>query len=470
MSDEGLEARRLKRGRPSKKHEILARMSVVLDPSATGKMVFGEGAAAEDLIEATGLEAKLSAISTKITSRLEKAGRNAKIVQDSEEDEEFRQKLRRPWSDGDSPENLVSSCEEQFFANDRVISALLAHLVEHIVIGEDLRSMAASARRQAADELNRLPSLFIDFSNRLIASGVKAHDVKDLSKKRMAMIVSAIKGIDEEAALVDIPNLPDKSLSDVYGRNEFSGELVEDKAPTLVDAISSEAETDADEETAEIKTSGLIDVSEALNDENAAVTDMSSSTIEGEETTAVIASEEIEETPVEADQSDAPTAGEPVVSPDAAPVSLGVLDGIDLSSIGYKIEVVRASTDEDLAALKMPMPNGQSLYDVTVSSGLERTLANNVVRMRDRDSVDRFFRRWTDRTSTRLTPIQMRAWTLMLAEIPFLGKERDMGSDGWYDGVRIPVVGTNWVARIIAIDRSDDGLKESLIHNPTTLL
>lgn len=470
MSDEGLEARRLKRGRPSKKHEILARMSVVLDPSATGKMVFGEGAAAEDLIEATGLEAKLSAISTKITSRLEKAGRNAKIVQDSEEDEEFRQKLRRPWSDGDSPENLVSSCEEQFFANDRVISALLAHLVEHIVIGEDLRSMAASARRQAADELNRLPSLFIDFSNRLIASGVKAHDVKDLSKKRMAMIVSAIKGIDEEAALVDIPNLPDKSLSDVYGRNEFSGELVEDKPPTLVDAISSEAETNADEETAEIETSDLIDVPEALNDENAAVTDMSSSTIEGEETTAVIAREEIEETPVEADQSDAPTAGEPTVSPDAAPVSLGVLDGVDLSSIGYKIEVVRASTDEDLAALKMPMPNGQSLYDVTVSSGLERTLANNVVRMRDRDSVDRFFRRWTDRTSTRLTPIQMRAWTLLLAEIPFLGKERNMGSEGWYDGVRIPVVGTNWVARIIAIDRSDDGLKESLIHNPTTLL
>lgn len=470
MSDEGLEARRLKRGRPSKKHEILARMSVVLDPSATGKMVFGDGAASEDLIEATGLEAKLSAISTKITSRLEKAGRNAKIVHDSEEDEEFRQKLRRPWSDGDSPENVVSSCEEQFFANDRVISALLAHLVEHIVIGEDLRSIAASARRQAADELNRLPSLFIDFSNRLIASGVKAHDVKDLSKKRMAMIVSAIKGIEEEAALEDIPSLPDKSLSDIYGRNVFSGEAATDADLSSVEEMSDETKSDMEAETAEIETSPLNVVSKPEVDVIEAQADMLPPIETGENIAEIKAAVERGDVPAEADQSDAPTTGEPAVSPDAAPASLGVLDGIDLTSIGYKIEVVRASTDDDLAALKMPMPNGKTLYDVSVSSGVENSLATNIMRLRERESVERFFRRWIDRTSTRLTPIQTRAWTLMLAEIPLLGKERHMGSEGWYDGVCIPVPGTNWVARIIAIDRSDDGLKESLIHNPTTLL
>ncbi len=448
-------------------------MTVVHDPEAAGKMLFGDGLASEELVEDVGIEAKLAAISGKITSRLESVSKRAKIDRDSEGEASNSPALLRPWLNDENPENVVSSCEQQFYANDRLISALLGHLVEHIIIGEDLRSIAGSARRRAFDELGDIPASMTEFANRLMAAGVVSDDVRKMPKKRFAEVVAAIKGVDMDAVMSDVDPVPlpisafpENAVSSEDDKSAFPRTTEDDGILPASDDVVEPSEAGPEMPVEQIDDGELIGEEAASPEGNAPLEDASLTEDDSSLTDVELAAER----PVEADQSDAPTAGEPTVSPDAAPVSLGVLDGVDLSSIGYKIEVVRASTDEDLAALKMPMPNGQSLYDVTVSSGLERTLANNVVRMRDRDSVDRFFRRWTDRTSTRLTPIQMRAWTLMLAEIPFLGKERNMGSEGWYDGVRIPVVGTNWVARIIAIDRSDDGLKESLIHNPTTLL
>lgn len=470
MSDEDRTAKRVGRGRPTKNQEILARMTVVHDPEAAGKMLFGDAPTSEDLIEGVGIEAKLAAISGKIASRLEMVSKRAKTDRDSEGDAQGSPGLVRPWLTDENPENVVSSCEQQFYANDRLISALLAHLVEHIIIGEDLRSIAGSARRRAFDELGDLPASMIDFSNRLMAAGVVSDDVRKMPKKRFADVVAAIKGVDVETVKSDvelvpmpISAIPDNSISSVDDKNGISRKVD--------GAVISGSDT-----VDEVRTEAPVDNGPAPEDRGAAAEDKSLSAeaserqIQANEFISEGDIEPVEIEPAEADQSDAPTTGEPAVSPDAAPASLGVLDGIDLTSIGYKIEVVRASTDDDLAALKMPMPNGKTLYDVSVSSGVENSLATNIMRLRERESVERFFRRWIDRTSTRLTPIQTRAWTLMLAEIPLLGKERHMGSEGWYDGVCIPVPGTNWVARIIAIDRSDDGLKESLIHNPTTLL
>lgn len=188
----------------------MARMALLHDPDGAPSVLFGTAPSVEDLIEARGIGEKLSALSGKITDALGKAARGVKIDRfsgDADQDADPDLIKLRAWARQDYPENVVSTTELLYLENDRVISALLAHLAEHIVIGEELKSLAAAARRRAADEMARAPSGMLEFIGRLAEAGIVVDDVRKMRADRLAAVVRTIKddGASAEATQANEP-------------------------------------------------------------------------------------------------------------------------------------------------------------------------------------------------------------------------------------------------------------------------
>lgn len=210
------------RGKPRKTQEIIGSMVIAHSPEMAGEALFMSSDLLADPIEDQGVAAKLERISHVIGLRLGNAISEAQNAADSEDDDEgglsgltgVRQTLR-PWLEKKSPVNAFSDAERAKHANGRVVDTLLRHLVEHIVIDHELGEIVADARRRAVEELVDIPLAMVDFVNRLMASGVRARDVRDMPKQRLAEVVSVIRGTSIDDAIDAVPeNLPRSSWPD----------------------------------------------------------------------------------------------------------------------------------------------------------------------------------------------------------------------------------------------------------------
>jgi len=212
--------KRLTPGRPTKNQEILARMTVAYEPENAHPIIFSEGFKASDFIEPLGIEGKFAALSTKLSERLEEAREKAKTRRDSDGDTARTLKELRQWASNDLPEKVLYTCENHLYANERVISALLAHLADHVILGEELKSIAFAARQRAEDELKEISPALVNFTNGLIACGITGRDVHKMSKERLAVIVSAIRGTSAQHEIGGIPSIPEApSVSPQNGVN-----------------------------------------------------------------------------------------------------------------------------------------------------------------------------------------------------------------------------------------------------------
>lgn len=412
-------------------------MAVAHDPVSAGRMVFADPVTQETIVEDAGIEAKLAGISAIIEQRLGKVSAEAVLRRDSEGGPDGALTGLRAWADQDFPENVVHACEQHYYANDRVVSALLGHLVEHVVIGEELRSIALAARRRAADELDQIPPSMTEFVNRLMAAGVVVEDVRKMSKQRLAAVVSAIRGIEAAEAEVEVRSvpgmddgaIPHKSLSSSIDEAVAGEPAVKDAARPVLEAAG-EPVVEAPQE--------------AVDGTDGAGTGGYAATSEGPAELML----EVPNAPVE---TPAPAVPE---------TRWGVLD---LTRIGYDVEVVTASTDRDTAALKMRMPDVSAFKELAARGTPEMALADGIVENRNRTLVERFFRTRSRRVGFELSEADQRVWVLLLAELPTLGKSPSFGEYGWFDGLSVPLGdGSTKVARLRAIDRSEDGLREAL--------
>lgn len=444
------------KGRPSNSTIILDRLVVAHNPEEAAPNVFKGYGSKVDLIEEVGLEAKISRISAVIAARLENARDSGLALLDSERGPEGRLGARRPWPSEDYPENVVFWAEAEFFTNDRIVSALTAHLIEHIAIGEELRQIALVARRRAIDELDQMPQGMVEFANRLTACGITRDEVRFMSRSRMEAVIAAIRGVD--------PGTPG---------------LVPERLPLDADAGPYDAvQEDVIGDTPEPEASGVSGAfpvdSESGSDVVGELGDRGSESVDAQDSEQ--GSEDIMDTGSPGPGMDGSDDEDPVMEevsePVAEPAPEPVADGppmtrwgvIDLAKIGYVAEEALASTDADMRALKMPVPEVDMLVKLAVKGTPEFMAADGAQENHDRKLLERFFPLWMQRTSVRLSEAEQRIWALLLVELRAPGQGRNMGANGWFDGLVLPKGdGSAKVVRIRAVDRSEDGLRDALV-------
>ncbi len=365
-------------------------MVLTHSPELIGEALF-ESADSQALpIEEEGFGGKLDRISRIIGLQLENAVFGAKLAHGSGESvggdndgvADASAGLRAVFN-SKSPENAFSLAESAVYANDRVIATLVRHLVEHVVIDHELRAMAADARRRAADDLRDIPSTMVDFVNRLMASGVVVDDVRNMSKARLALLVSAIKDLGNQEALDSIPDdLPASTWSD-----------------------------DAD-----------------------AVLKVDNASVESE-------------------------------------FGGGIWDVIDVSNTGYRIEQSSIIAAEDAAVALMRFPTDRSMLRLAAPTGIEQTLANGAEIKHDKDLAQRFVGRFCSRTGLSLTEEERRLWLFLLFEVNTASVEKQIGRNGFFDGVRLPAEkGSSQIRRLVAVDRErlSDTVDDVVLSAPAT--
>ena len=405
-------ATRRGRGRPTKREEILANMAIVLDPSAYGKIVFRNSATAEDLIQAPGVEAKLNELSRIIAERLESVRKDAESLAATDRAAGGSIASLRSWANDETPGKVIHQCELQSYANDRVIAALQAHLVEHVVIGEELRSIAHAARRRAADELRQLSCGMEEWAIRLGAGGVVDEDVRKMSKKKMAAVISLIKDsteADAMEALADVPMdplpFPEFDVSSLNG-DSVGDEGQPDEVISAASSFDHKAEHDHGARGAGYGKMPAID------------------------------------------------------APKSHPKNQW--DDLDLTALGYRIEEADPSTGADMEALQMRLPEVSTIRELAMPRSPEMMMVDGIEGQKDRIIFDKFVRRYCDRNGLLISEMEKRALGLLLVDLPSPGPDRNLGRNGWYHGIVLPgVSGSNRVRRVVSIDQSPEALNEA---------
>lgn len=393
----------------SNRQKAIANLMVAANPEVVAPTVFPKAGAPYDLIEEMGVEAKFSAICDGISGGLGFAG-------DSAATRSGEAAGLRPWLDDVSPLIRLESIEAEYARNEAVIDALTAHLVEHVVIREDLRAQAERARRHAAVENRRIPEFLEDFAQRLVAAGVIKGDLRFLSKARFDGIVALIRGLAEnggDGSPLIAGSVPEGGREMVFphGRDDVgsAGAPEADRMPDIETPISGEGHSG--------------DGSRPLTGDGP-VPQEGGSDVPDEE--PEVMAEPVPEVVAELVQ--------PVV-PQAPP---GRWDVIDVERLGYRIEDDSPSSDEELSVLRMRLPEVDSIRDLALPQGLEKTMLENVEAYGDLGIADRLVRSWAKRENVRMTDAEVRVWVFLLVIARGFGKQPDDDALGAYDGLVLP--------------------------------
>lgn len=458
ISGENAVVKRSGPGRRLKSQQIIGNMVVAHDPESVGEIVFADVDRDVELIEDVGLPTKLARISELVGLRLGISQSDVESASDSEDPAKGSLASLRPWADGELPINVIIAAERHAHSNDRIVAALVSHLIQHVAIGEELRSLAASARRRAADELADVPNGMVVFIQELMAAGVVTKDVRDLSRTRMAAVVAALKGRDVAEVIDDVPVVIPRARSSSIPDGDIALPGVED------DRVLEGSSTPV-----EVPSAPNSEISGEVPDSNSAITGEAPDKVGLEgigdavmpaEIAASDPSPEPANDPVQPVGPIEPPVPLPVVQP---PVPQGRWDVLDMTGLGYVIEEKMAESDDELRAIRYALPEVSTLSELAAPGSAEVNIALGVENQMDRDLAATFFTRWCRRTSVQMTEEQKRIWTLLLVEMPLRDRGRRIGEDGWFDGLLMPgPKGTARVRRIVAIDRSEEALRMAL--------
>lgn len=466
-------------------------MVIAHSPETAGLALFESVESQALPIEEVSLGGKLERISRIVASRLGNAVSEAEIAGDSEisstdgvEGRSVASSVLGPWLDGVSPERAFSLAERAVYANDRVMSTLVRHLVEHVVIDHELRQAAADARRRASDELRSIPLSMVDFVNRLMACGVVADDVRDMSRKRLSAVVGAIREIDGDEALEYVPeDLPVSSWSDVVGEDAMAasdqdGGLPDAPSDGLIGALSGEEELGSADGVPHIAQPAPVDLFDMV--QPAYFPSSDSGDADRDEPATRTVPEDASATRKPGDgalvgaiapviPASGPTAvavidpvpfalsaeaSESDQSAPSAPLPQGLWDVIDVSHTAYRIEERAIASDEDVAAAQMRLPPDRSMVRFAMPKVIEMSFAEGAELEGNRVLAERFLMKYCLRTKMEMTEVERRLWLFLLFEIVTPSAEHQLGRDGFFDGVMMPgPKGSSRVRRIVAVDR-----------------
>lgn len=467
----------------------------------------------------SGVAEKFARISENIGLRLGEALSRAESLGDSDSGARvgltgIRDTLR-PWRDGNLPAYAYSDAERARHENGLVIDTLVRHLAEHVAIDRELHDFAVDARRRLVDELCDIPVAMIDFVNRLMASGIVAHDVRNMSRRRLSAVVAAIREIDAEEALEHVPeDLPASSWTDAQGQGsmvahdldgggpgmgfegltddvvEGAGEVVREASKVVpndpsdvaaaavqtpgfpsLDSVDDGRDSSATREASDggVATRGSVP-GDLFDSVPRAVPDASAdaSPVGGSPAGGVLS----EGTVPTADEAGAGGAADAVAASSlagAGSVRGGLWDVLDLTRTGYRIEEHPISSDEDAAAARMVLPESASMTRLALPRGLEMPFAEGAETEGNGLFAERFLSRYCARSGMSMTERDRRVWLFLLFELATPSPGHQLGRDGFFDGVVMPgPSGSSRVRRLVAVDRDrlGDALDPASLAGP----
>lgn len=394
------------RGRPNKSQEILAKMVVAHAPELAGQALFESVDGQALPIEDEGIGGKLDRISRIISLQLGNAVSGGKSVLVSEES-----------SEGDD-DGLAEA-----FAGLRTM--LNSKSPENAFSFAD-SAVYANDRVIATLVRHLVEHVVIDHELRAMADDARRRAADELRDIPTAMVDFVNRLMASGVVGDDVRNMPKARLALVVsaikdvGHQEALDAVPDDLPPsTWSDAGDGSPIVARDEDQG-----GLVQLSEGSTDTSLAMTT----------------------------------------------VALGGIWGdIDVSHTGYRIEERPISPDEDLAVTRMPLPPDRSMMALAAPKGLEMSYAEAAEWDRNGELAQRFLNKYCSRTATVLTEQERRFWLFLLFEVSTPAVERQLGRNGFFDGVMMPgQVGSVLVRRLVAIDRSklDDALDASALAGP----
>jgi hypothetical protein len=180
-----------KRGKPTVSERMIERLIIARNPQEIAPRVFSNLDARFGMVEPMDIASKCKDIAQKVAQ----AAGSAIAESQSTSTPADAVRASYPWLLGSSPENVIHEAERAATVNDQAVSALMAHLVNHLIICEGLKQIAAQARAEIVEEVEEIPKEFVDFCNKLQVEGVTVTPIARMSKARLKKVAALIQGI-----------------------------------------------------------------------------------------------------------------------------------------------------------------------------------------------------------------------------------------------------------------------------------
>lgn len=394
------------RGRPSKSQGILAKMVVAHAPELAGQALFESAEGRALPIEEEGIGGKLDRISRIISRELGNAVSGGNSVLDLGKSSE---------GDGDGP--------AEAFAGLRTL--LSSKSPENAFSFAD-SAVYANDRVIATLVRHLVDHVVIDHELRAMAVDARRRAADELRDIPAAMIDFVNRLMASGVVVDDVRNMPKSRLARVVSAIKEMGhqealDAVPDELPLSTWSEAGDGSPTVASDDAE---SGLVRSSEGSADPSLAVTTV--------------------------------TLG-------------GVWSDIDVSHTGYRIEERPMVSDEDHAVMRIPLPPDRSMMALAAPIGLEMGYAEAAESDRIGLAAQRFLSRYCSRTETVLTEQERRFWLFLLFEVNTPAAERQLGRNGFFDGVMMPgPSGSAVVRKLVAIDRNklDDAFDANALAGP----
>ncbi|MCH2239904.1 MAG: hypothetical protein MK060_18670 [Blastomonas sp.] len=393
----------------------------------------------------------------------------------------------RNMADSSPPATVIQACERIVSENNHCISTLLGHAVEMMMVVEEVKKVALSARQRAEDNVSKIDGAFVDFTNILIADGIVARDIIYVTKKQRQEILSILKKEEFSDQDVDFKDIPKRTQ--ILDRIREAGangilqnyELSSDKISQNYELYQSDGKSTTYAETPSSSAKlGSISAGNGLS--GGVISDSESGVSPGipDSKTPALQRDEAVKTGCDSDVIGIPKSpsdsgmldlnlpaeshkGSQILQP-AKPVPSVVLprvsrwSDINLNPFGYMYLETTASTDIDMEALKITLPEHDSLYDYALPNSQEYIFAKSAYENGSMEDFAGFLRLYEARTNHRMSEMERRIWALLLLDykrgpdLPLVGK------GGFYHGIVLATrPGTTRVSRVeIISDKPED--------------
>lgn len=396
-------------GRPPKSAQILERMAIAYAPESIYPLLFEiEGKDArwsKEKLVVPDFEELYLKVRKKLETILGQASSRDGI---SKPTHDALAKLRERVPTV-PPESLLKACNQEMEINERLISGLVGHLINHIIVGEELRSIADTARSRVEDGLKTVAPVYLGFVRRLEAAGVVENNVRDMSTSQFARVLAALKGTSSDEQMQVISQILEERnvIREIFKQSFEDGVAPgEQVAPSVV--------APEPEEISLAVIGGDADDGFAIAD----------------------------------------AAAENTIVDDP-----GLWDNLDLEPIGYRIEEVEPSTAADIEALGIKLPETSVFSDMSHPSTTEHSDMQICVHGGSRGAVENVLRRHSNKTETPMSQMEMRILAMLLVDYQREPGKPLIGVDGWFDGIVLPPrPGSSMVRRVVSINQAPHAL------------
>ncbi len=463
-------------GRRPKSEVALAALISAYNPDSIAPSVFHTGLEIIDHTIPKGVDQKLDNLLAKLREQFQR--KVDEVENDAQSNFRTIESLSalRNMANSSPPEAVIQACERIVSENNHCISTLLGHAVEMMMVVEEVKKVALSARQRAEDDVSKIDGAFVDFTNMLIADGIVARDIIYVTKKQRQEILSILKKEEFSDQDVDFKKIPKRTqildrireagangISQNYELNQSDG-----KSTTYAETPSPDANLGSI--SAGNGLSGGV-ISDSESGVSPGISDSKTPALQRDEAVKSGFGSDVFGIPKSLGDSgmldlNLPAdskKGSQILQP-AKPVPSVVLPrvsrwlDINLNPFGYMYLETTASTDIDMEALKITLPEHDSLYDYALPNSQEYVFAKSAYENGSMEDFAGFLRLYEARTNHRMSEMERRIWALLLLDYKRGPDLLLVGKGGFYHGIVLATrPGTTRVSRVeIISDKPED--------------